>query len=106
MRIGVNTRLLIAGKMDGIGWFTSESLQQIVSAHPEHDFYFFFDRKPSEIFLFGDNVHAVVLCPQARHPVLWYLFFECSLPRAIRKYKIDLFLSPDGFLPLRASIPA
>lgn len=105
MRIGVNTRLLIAGKMDGIGWFTSESLQQIVSAHPEHDFYFFFDRKPSEIFLFGDNVHAVVLCPQARHPVLWYLFFECSLPRAIRKYKIDLFLSPDGFLPLRATIP-
>ena len=105
MRIGVNTRLLLAGKMDGIGWFTAETLKRIVVAHPEHEFYFFFDRKPHPRFIFADNVHPIVLCPQARHPVLWYLFFQRSIPRALRKYKIDLFLSPDGYMSLNTKVP-
>ena len=42
MRIGVNTRLLLTGKMDGIGWFTTETMKRIVRSHPEHEFYFFF----------------------------------------------------------------
>ena len=105
MRIGVNTRLLLAGKMDGIGWFTAETLKRIVAAHPEHEFYFFFDRKPHPRFIFADNVHPIVLCPQARHPVLWYLFFQRSIPRALRRYKIDLFLSPDGYMSLNTKVP-
>lgn len=105
MRIAVNTRLLLAGKMDGIGWFTAETLQRIVTSHPEHDFYFFFDRKPDPQFIFAPNVHPVTLCPQARHPVLWYLFFQISIPRALKRYKIDLFLSPDGYMSLNTKVP-
>ena len=105
MRIGVNTRLLLAGKMDGIGWFTAETLKRIVTAHPEHEFYFFFDRKPDPQFIFSTNVHPIVLCPQARHPILWYLFFQQSIPRALKKYKIDLFLSPDGYTSLDTTVP-
>lgn len=105
MRIGVNTRLLLAGKMDGIGWFTAETLKRIVQAHLEHDFYFFFDRKPDPQFIFSTNVHPVVLCPQARHPILWYFFFQRSIPRALKRYKIDLFLSPDGYMSLNTKVP-
>ena len=105
MRIGVNTRLLLSGKMDGIGWFTAETLKRIVVAHPEHEFYFFFDRKPDPQFIFSKNVHPVTLCPQARHPVLWYIFFQYSIPRALRRYKIDLFLSPDGYMSLDTKVP-
>ena len=105
MRIGVNTRLLIKGKMDGIGWFAYETLRRVVEGHPEHQFIFFFDRKPAEEFVFASNVTPVTLCPPARHPVLWYLFFQYSLKRALKRYKIDVFLSPDGFIPLRCSIP-
>ena len=100
MRIAVNTRLLLPGRLDGIGWFTAETLQRIVTSHPEHDFFFFFDRKYDSRFIYGSNVHPVVLCPQARHPVLWYLFFQVAVRRALKKYKIDLFVSPDGFIPL------
>ena len=105
MRIAVNTRLLLPGKLDGIGWFTAETLQRIVTAHPEHEFYFFFDRKYDSRFVYGPNVHPVVLCPQARHPVLWYLFFQVAVRRALKKYKIDLFVSPDGYIPLDTKVP-
>ena len=105
MRIAVNTRLLIPNKMDGIGWFTAETLQRIVKGHPEHQFYCFFDRKPDPQFLYGPNVHPVVLCPQARHPILWYLFFEWSMRLAISRYKIDLLLSTDGYIPTHLKIP-
>ena len=105
MNIGVNTRLLLAGKMDGIGWFTAETLRRIVVSHPEHEFYFFFDRKPDARFVYASNVHPVVLCPQARHPILWYLFFQCSIPYALKRHKIDLFLSPDGYTSLNVKTP-
>lgn len=105
MRIAINTRLLIHNKMDGIGWFTAETARRIVTAHPEHEFFFFFDRKPSREFLFADNVTPVILYPQARHPVLWYLFFEWSTRLALRKYKIDLYLTPDGMMPLHPGVP-
>ena len=105
MRIGVNTRLLLAGKMDGIGWFTTETMRRIVLAHPEHEFFFFFDRTPDPQFIFSSNVHPVVLCPQARHPILWYIFFQTSIPRALKRNKIDLFLSPDGYMSLNTKVP-
>lgn len=105
MRIAINTRLLIPNKMDGIGWFTAETARRMVTAHPEHQFFFFFDRKPSPEFLFADNVTPVVLCPQARHPVLWYMFFEWSTQRALKKHKIELYLSPDGMMPLHPKVP-
>ena len=105
MRIAVNTRLLLYGRLDGIGWFTAETLRRIVRDPPEHEFFFLFDRKPDSSFLFASNVRALVLHPQARHPLLWYLFFEWSVPRALRRLDIDFFLSPDGWISLRTSVP-
>lgn len=105
MRIAINTRLLLKGKMDGIGWFTAETARRMVQQHPEHQFFFFFDRRPDPEFIYGDNVTPVVLCPQARHPVLWYLYFEWATPWALKKYKIDLYLSPDGMMPLHPKVP-
>lgn len=104
MRIGVNTRLLLEGRMDGIGWFAYETLRRMVSYHPEHEFFFFFDRKPSKQFLFADNVTPVVVNPPARHPILWWLFFEVGIARVIKKHNIELFLSPDGFIPLHSKV--
>ena len=104
MRIGVNTRLLLEGRMDGIGRFAYETLRRMVAEHPEHEFFFFFDRKPSEKFIFGENVTPMTVNPPARHPVLWCLFFEVGIARAIKKYDIELFLSPDGYIPLRTKV--
>lgn len=105
MRVAVNTRLLLKGKLEGIGWVAYETLKRIVKAHPEVEFYFIFDRKPDPMFLFADNVKPVVLFPQARHPFLFIWFFELSIPRTLRKIKADLFYSPDGYLSLRSKVP-
>ena len=105
MRIAINTRLLLPGKMDGIGWFTYETTCRIVQAHPEHEFYLLFDRPPAREYHFGDNAKELVLCPQARHPVLWWMFFELSVPAVLKRYNIDLFLSPDGMMPLHSKVP-
>ncbi|MDE7149366.1 MAG: glycosyltransferase family 4 protein [Bacteroidales bacterium] len=102
MRIAVNTRLLLANRLEGIGWFTHEILRRWVCAHPEHTFYFLFDREPDPAFRFAGNVEPVVLFPPARHPLLWYWFFEYSVSRFLRTREVDLFVSTDGGLPLHA----
>lgn len=104
MKIAVNTRLLLPDKLEGIGWVAFETLKRITKAHPEHDFYFIFDRQWDERFIFADNVHPIVAGPQARHPFLYYLWFEWSIPRVLRKIGADLFLSPDAYLSLRTDV--
>lgn len=103
-RIGVNTRLLIKNKLDGIGWYQYEILKRITTAHPEHQFYFFFDRPYNEEFVFSKNVTPVVLGPQARHSVLFKIWFNRSIKKALKKYQIDLFFSPDGYLSLTTDV--
>ena len=104
MIIAVNTRLLISGKLEGIGWFTKETLFRITRDHPEHQFIFIFDRPFSEEFIFSDNITPIVLSPPTRHPILWFIWFELQIPRILRKYKADLFFSPDGYLSLNTGI--
>lgn len=104
MIIAVNTRLLILGKLEGIGWFTKETLSRITRDHPEHQFLFIFDRPFSEEFIFSDNITPIVLSPPTRHPILWFIWFELQIPRILKKYKADLFFSPDGYLSLNSKV--
>jgi glycosyltransferase involved in cell wall biosynthesis len=105
MRIAVNTRLLLKGKLEGIGWFTFETLKRMTQNHPEHEFIFIFDRPYDSDFIFAENITPVVIGPPARHPLLFWLWFDFSIPRVLKKYKVDLFLSPDGYLSLRTKVP-
>ncbi len=106
MRIAVNTRLLLKGRLEGIGWYTFETLSRIVKSHPEHDFYFLFDRPYSEEFVFAENVHPIIVGPPTRHPLLWYYWFEIRIPKILKKLKADIFLSTDGFLSLVSKTPS
>ncbi|MEZ4895321.1 MAG: glycosyltransferase family 1 protein [Saprospiraceae bacterium] len=105
MKIAVNTRFLLSNKLEGIGWHTYEILRRLVLAHPQDSFYFFFDRPYDPQFVFAPNVHPLVLFPPARHPILFYWWFEWSVSRALRQINPDVFYSPDGFLSLRSQTP-
>ncbi|MCB0737801.1 MAG: glycosyltransferase family 4 protein [Bacteroidetes bacterium] len=105
MRIAVNTRFLLQNKLEGIGVFTNEVCKRLVAAHPEHEFIFLFDRPYSQEFVYAKNVEPVVVSPQARHAILFYLWFEWAIPFALKKHKADLFFSPDGYLSLKTKLP-
>jgi glycosyltransferase involved in cell wall biosynthesis len=105
MRIGINARLLLKDKLEGLGWFTYETVRHMSLQHPEDTFFLFFDRSFDESFVFGSNVVPIEVFPQARHPLLYRWWFEWSLPKALRRYEIDVFYSPDNFCSLSTTVP-
>lgn len=105
MKIAVNTRLLLKNKLEGIGWFSYETLKRMVQIHHEHQFYFIFDRKYAEEFVFADNVFPVVCFPPTSLPFLITYFFQKRLPKIIQKTGAEIFISPDGWIPCNLNIP-
>jgi glycosyltransferase involved in cell wall biosynthesis len=105
LKIAVNCRFLIEGKLEGIGTYTHEVLQRLVKLMPDCEFHFLFDRQPAPQFLYAKNVKAHVLAPQARHPFLWWWWFEVSVKQWLNSHPCDVFFSPDSFLSLRTQTP-
>ncbi len=104
IRIAVNTRFLLPNRLEGIGWFTYEVFKRLSKSHPEVEWIFLFDRSYSNDYVFSNNITPLVISPPARHPFLWYIWFEHSVPRALAKHTPDLFISPDGYLSLKTKI--
>jgi glycosyltransferase involved in cell wall biosynthesis len=101
MRIAVNVQKLVKDKLEGLGWFTYESLKRIVLNHPEHEFLFIFGKGIDKDFIFADNVKAINIGPPFFRPIVWVFKFEFLLPLLLRKEKFDLFLSTDGWSSTR-----
>lgn len=104
LKVAVNTRFLIKDKLEGIGWFSYNILKEIVNTHPEVDFYFIFDRPYDAQFIFAENVKPIIVSPPARHPFLWYVWFEMALPNALKKINPDVFLSLDAYTSIKANV--
>lgn len=104
-KIAVNTRLLLKNNLEGIGWFSYNILKILAEKYPQHTFYFIFDRPFDDSFIFGKNVIPIVISPPARHPILWYIWYEWSIPKVLRKIKADVFLSMDSYTSISAICP-
>lgn len=103
MRIGVNARFLLPGGMEGLGLYSQEVLNRMILSHPEDEFFLYFDRESSWSLPSNDNVKRRIVFPPARHPFLWYLWFEQTLPKRLESDDLDIFWSPDGFTSLAYS---
>lgn len=104
MRIGINARLLLLNRMEGIGWHAFEIINRITHAHPEHEFVLYYDRHRDILIPSGKNIRPVFLLPQSRHPLLMWWWCN-SLSRAINKDHVDVFYSPEVLMPTRGKIP-
>jgi glycosyltransferase involved in cell wall biosynthesis len=104
MVVAVNTRFLLE-ELEGLGYFIHELFRIIVKRHPEHKFYFLFDRPYNQEYIYADNVTGLVVSPPARHPILWKLWYDVKVPLTLRKIKADIFVSPDGFCSLNTLTP-
>lgn len=104
MHFAVNTQVLVSNRLEGLGWFTYESLKRMVINHPEHQFTFIFSQPYSADFLFADNVKAVVINTKYNHPATWFVRFELALPWVLRRLKPDVYFSPDGWCSLLTGV--
>ena len=106
MRIAVNTRFLLPSGLEGIGVYTHEIVQRMVRMHPGDHLHCFFDRTPSSEFKYGPNVHQHHLMPPARHPILFYIWFQLRTKSALARLQPDVYFSPDSFMPIGSGIPS
>ena len=105
MNIGINARFLFSDVLEGLGRYTWETTKRMILDHNEDHFFLFFDRPFPDKYIIADNVTPIILSPPARHPFLFYLWFEWILPKALNKYNIDVFYSADNFMSLKAKVP-
>lgn len=105
MVIAVNTRFLLKDYLEGYGNFTFECFSRLSKKYPEHTFLYIFDREFDKTFITSDNIIPIVAGPPARHPLLWQYWYNYKVPAILRKYKADVFVSPDGFCCLRTKVP-
>jgi glycosyltransferase involved in cell wall biosynthesis len=103
--IAVNTRFLLPGQLEGFGWYTHEIVRRMVLQHPEDHFIFLFDRPFDPRFVYASNVTPLVVSPPARHPILFRLWFEFSVPRVLRRHGAEVFFSPDSMCSFRTPVP-
>lgn len=100
-RLAVNARWLLAGSLEGTGWYSHRLLERLC-ATPDWEVHLFFDRCV-EGFDYPGAVKHVVGLP-ARHPWLWKLWNERSVPWMLCRIKADAYWSPDGLLPSRTAL--
>jgi glycosyltransferase involved in cell wall biosynthesis len=105
MRIAVNTRFLLHDQLEGIGIVTDEVMKRMVSAHPEDQFDYYFDRRHHDRFVQSPNIQAHDFPPVTRLPVLIRWWLNQPVRKHVTKSKADVFFSPDGFIPLGMSVP-
>ncbi|WP_207491988.1 glycosyltransferase family 4 protein [Aridibaculum aurantiacum] len=105
MRIAVNARFLVAGELEGYGYFTKEVFYRVAQQHPEHEFLFLFDREIPTNLALPANVTPLVIKPAARHAFSFRWWFDVKVPLALLKHKADVFVSPDGFCSLTTFKP-
>lgn len=107
MKIAVNTRLLRQERMTGIELFTFETMSRIAASHPEHTFYYIFDRPYNKKFITSENIIPVVtFCKSRYRAVLLKFWFEYVLPVTVRKIKPDVMIYPDSLMSLKLKIPS
>lgn len=104
MKIAINARMLTQRKPGGIARYAQETLKRITDRHREHDFLFIVDRPFPKRNAYPENITVVRTFPSF-HWLLWYPWFEWAVPRILKNFKADLFLSPDGYCCLSTTVP-
>lgn len=106
MIVAINCRNLTHHKMEGFGNYTYELVLRWIEWHPEVQFVLIFDRKPKVDLPEHSHVKKVIIGPPTRHPLLYWCWFEWSLPRVLKRENATVFFSPDGYNSLRSTVPS
>ncbi len=104
MKIAISSRYILP-KMEGIGRYTKEIIIHLVRTHPDDHFYILLDRNYIPEWLKQLDVEIIVVRPQARHPLLWYAWYEWRLPACLKRIQPDVLFCPEGYLSKNTKVP-
>src|ERR1700712_1943452 len=100
MKIAINCWLLRNKQLDGMGYFTINTISRLIQQHPEVHFQILCDKNFTENYFDYGNASLHYVFPALRHPLLYIYYLEVVVTNFLRKNKPDIFVSADGFLSL------
>ena len=100
MKIAINCWVLRNKQLDGIGYFTVNTISRVIKNHPEAEFMILCDKDFTENYFDFPNARRYPVFPALRHPVLYIWFMEAVMPFFLRKHRPDLLVSMEGFSSL------
>ena len=100
MKVAINCWALRNKQLDGIGYFTVNTISRLIKQHPDVHFQILCDKNFNEDYFDFKNVSMYHIFPALRHPVLYIYFMEVVVRSFLKKNKPDIFVSADGFLSL------
>ena len=104
MKIAINCWVLRNKQLDGIGYFTVNTISRVIQHHPEMEFMILCDKNFTEPYFDFPNATKYHVFPALRHPLLYIWYMEAILPGFLKKYRPDILVSMEGFSSLRASV--
>lgn len=103
LKIALNCWILRNKKIDGIGYFTINTISLLIQNNPQVHFQLLCDTNFTEDYFNFPNVSKHPVFPPYRHPILYIFYMEFVVPFFLKKHKPDVFVSLDGFLSLASN---
>lgn len=89
----------------GYGYYLYECFRRIAIANPEDEFIFISTGEPDRELLLPAKCKIIVAGPASNYPLLWKFWYDLKIPRILKKYKADLFVSCEGRCSLTTRVP-
>ena len=105
MRIGVDTRVLVNEKGPRFRNYTWQLLQHLPQQYSKHQFYSFSDDENNDLMQGLDNITAISITPRAINFLTLKWWYDVKLSLALKKYKIDVLICPNGICSLTTKVP-
>ncbi|MGB0149573.1 MAG: glycosyltransferase family 4 protein [Flavobacteriales bacterium] len=103
-RVALNGRLLVPGKLEGIGRFTQRCLEELVARRPHDEFLLLVDQPIHPSHRLGANVEVRRMVVPGRRPWLLRLWFGLVMTWTLKRWRADALVSLEG--PLAMGMPA
>lgn len=105
MNIGIDTNCLSLSEKTGLGRYIANLMKQFLNIGSRHNYYLYSALKIDEPIRNEFSVYKNVYFREDSFPIrtLWQQFF---LGHWLKKDKLNIYLSINGLLPIRCSVPA
>jgi len=105
MRVVVNAAFLSGDHANEYLIFLSGTFKHIAHLHEEYHFIFFCERHQADHFNFGNNAEVYLAKSGKKNTLTRKYWFDIKIPALLRRYKADLFFSPDALCLVNTKLP-